>query len=57
MIQREDGLLIFFCDECPETIETDTDDFRDALDTIKTDGWRVTKDADDEWIHLCPECA
>jgi hypothetical protein len=57
MIQKENGLIIFFCDGCPEYIETDTEDFHDALDTIKRNEWRVTKDAEDEWIHLCSVCA
>ena len=57
MIQREGGLLIFECDECPNYIETGTDDFRDALTFIKEEFWRVAKNSDNEWVHFCPEHA
>lgn len=53
------GMLTFVanCEDCPEQHVTDEDDFFSALAEIKREGWRVTKDETDNWIHLCPNCA
>lgn len=56
MIQRHEGQVVFECDACPEELETECDDFQEALAVFKRDGWRVEK-VGDEWVHTCPSCA
>lgn len=59
-MERNDGQLVFRCDgrRCSEFIETDTNDFHDALNFAKSNGWKPIKDeASGEWEHECPECA
>lgn len=53
------GMLTYVanCEDCPEQLVTDEEEFFDALAQIKREGWRVTKDDMDNWIHLCPDCA
>lgn len=50
-----DRTTTFSCDECGETFEADTLDFRDALDEYKRHGG-VAKLDDGEWVHLCEDC-
>lgn len=57
MIQKQEGLFVVHCDECTEYLETGCDDFHDAIQYLKDEQWRISKDEDDEWIHLCTECA
>jgi hypothetical protein len=57
MIHKAGGTFVVNCDECTEYLETDTDDFHDAIAYMKSEQWRVAKNADDEWVHFCPEHA
>lgn len=45
--------LIFECDACDNTFESDTDDFDEAWALAKREGWRARKIAS-EWCHFCP---
>lgn len=54
-IQRDGGDVVFECDSCSEWALTETDEFDQALDNIKRNGWKVSK-IGDEWIHTCPDC-
>ena len=31
--------------------------FEDMIEVAKRDGWRFTKDENEEWYHYCPSCA
>lgn len=55
MIDRQHGKIIFECDSCDETLTADTDDFTEAWNEAKREGWRSRK-IGDEWLHGCPEC-
>jgi hypothetical protein len=56
MIDRQrGGKIVFECDACPETFDTETDEFPVALNMIKRDGWHVRKVAG-EWMHCCDKC-
>lgn len=50
-----DRTITFSCDECGETFEADTPDFRDALEDFKLHGGEVRME-DGEWVHLCKDC-
>lgn len=52
-----DGELTFVCDECGEEHHTQTANFHEAVRLIKSEGWRVSKDKDDDWTHTCADCA
>jgi hypothetical protein len=55
MIDRQHGKLIFECDSCEETLTADTDNFAQAWNEAKREGWRSRK-IGDEWVHGCPSC-
>jgi len=44
------------CDNCGEEMQTDAEDWHDALDEIKRDGWTV-KNINGEWEHWCQDCS
>ena len=54
MIDREYGKFIPTCDVCGEIL-TAQDEFSDAVEDIKDQGWSANK-IDGEWVHLCPDC-
>ena len=46
------------CDECPsETLQFDGIDWHEMIEKVKKAGWRIQKDVNDRFIHLCPNCA
>ena len=57
MIDRQRGKIVFECDACSDTLETDTDDFTEANVQRRDAGWSAMK-VEGEWIHFCSErCA
>jgi len=46
----------FQCDTCSDYIETEEEDFDEALRAARAAGWRVYKGPDKEWAHACPSC-
>lgn len=55
MDRQHGGKIIFECDTCDATLDTETADFYDARLMLKTEGWKSAKIAD-EWLHGCPKC-
>jgi predicted RNA-binding Zn-ribbon protein involved in translation (DUF1610 family) len=55
MIDRQNGNLVFECDQCGEALESETSDFSFAWNQAKRDGWRAKK-IGAEWVHECPNC-
>lgn len=56
MIDRQYGNLLFECDSCPDIFQTDTDDFSDAWEKAKCEGWKTRK-LGNLWVHACQQCA
>ena len=47
----------FTCDDCGEEIYGYSDTLKEAVDTIKQDGWRVVYDEDlKDFYHYCLNC-
>ena len=48
------GKHVFQCDGpgCSEVIETNEDDFKEALKTMRTEGW-LARRRDEKWEHFC----
>lgn len=45
------------CDRCSvEYIEIEVDGFRDVVKELKSLGWSIQKDENDEWVHTCLDC-
>lgn len=55
MIDRQHGKIVIECDSCDEVFSSDSDDFNEAWNEAKRDGWRTRKIAG-EWLHGCPKC-
>lgn len=58
MIERDrDGNWEVWCDRCPEA-ETFgwPDTFSELVPEMRDAGW-FSKKEDEEWTHLCPDCA
>lgn len=48
--------ITFECDGCDdETLKVATDDWSEANDRRKAEGWSAEK-VDGQWMHLCPHC-
>lgn len=57
MIDRQKGKYVFECDGCYASLNTEERDFQTALDVMRNEGWRSTRDGPDEqWKHYCPRC-
>jgi hypothetical protein len=56
MLDRQKGKIIFECDGCLETLETDTGYFEEALTILRREGWWATPVEGGDWEHKCPEC-
>jgi len=54
MIHRDgyDGPITFECDSCGGSIDTECEEFSDAMSMMKEEGWSVRKVGGD-WVHLC----
>ena len=58
MIHRAkyDGPITFECNVCHEELETETNDFKEAMSTLKENGWSARK-IGENWFHVCSfEC-
>jgi hypothetical protein len=51
--QGRDKHIVFECDCCDETIDTETADFLEAVDVKRAAGWGAEK-VDGQWLDLCP---
>ena len=56
MIRTVKGELVASCEECGEEAYGGTAEFREFVDDLKEDGWRIRK-VDGEWSHTCPSCS
>ncbi len=62
MIDRQHGYVVFECDTCGESFDSETSDFDSAWNQAKRDGWRAVKlpaigiRGETEWAHECPNC-
>jgi hypothetical protein len=52
---RNHGDLVFECDRCHDTLESNDSDFGIAWSMAKREGWTVKK-VFNEWQHTCPNC-
>lgn len=62
-VTRIKGRVAFICDECEDELETDDYDHTDALNYVKSEGWAVIPNPQDErkhdgkkFLNLCPSC-
>ncbi len=55
MIQYDDGAVVFECDSCSEWLNTEQEEFVDAVAVMIRDGWSSRKVGKD-WTHTCPDC-
>ena len=58
MIERTSLGIDVICDgsRCQEYLTIDSQDWSDAMEKMRSDGWLSVKDDDGEWEHFCPEC-
>ena len=55
MIDKQHGSYILVCDICGEVVDVPFDDFYDAVQFKKDNGWKSRK-VNGEWKDICPEC-
>ena len=55
MIDRNGSMFILTCDICAEEVVDDFDDFQDAVDYKKENGWKSQR-RNGEWEDICPIC-
>lgn len=55
MLTKIHGKHCFECDNCGDTLESDTDDFPDALRIMRSQNWQAKKIGQD-WVHTCFGC-
>lgn len=44
------------CDECPESFDTEEDNFAAAKVVMAEKGWRTFIGPDKQWANACPAC-
>lgn len=55
MKTRIHGKHVFECDACGDSLETDTSDWREALQAMRDTDWQARQIGSD-WIHTCNAC-
>lgn len=55
MIDKQSGQYYLICDICGEEAEETFDDFYDAVEYKKENGWKSQK-RNSGWQDVCPEC-
>lgn len=55
-LDKHTRLFVVTCDECPEHIETECDDWNEAKAAATAANWRTFKGPDQEWANACPVC-
>ena len=55
-IERVAGYVVFHCDKCSESLDTEDEDFTEAWQGAKSEGWRSFKNKRGQWEHSCPSC-
>ena len=53
--RRAEGFTLT-CDFCGDEAEEQFEEFRDAVDFKKENGWRSVQNRNGEWRDLCPAC-
>ena len=56
MIDKQYGSYYAVCDACGTALDGEYDDFQDAVDGMRANGWRTSKTGAD-WMNYCPACA
>ena len=57
MIEKEFFGYVINCDKCSNYYNCEcSDDFLEAVDMAKKQGWKIRKDKNDDWEHICPVC-
>jgi Fe2+ or Zn2+ uptake regulation protein len=54
-IHRERHGILFECDGCSNTLDTETKEWERAKQLLDTEKWKAEKVGTD-WLHLCPSC-
>lgn len=54
-LQRIHQRIHFECDTCGEALDTETSDFRDAVEMLRAEGWTAVPFGS-TWHHRCPDC-
>ena len=57
MHDRQGRQHVFECDACDATFTSDQEEFVDAWNEAKADGWRAEKLSARDWLHRCDRCA
>ena len=55
MINKEYGKFTAVCDICLKSMDEEFDNYQDAVDAKKKQGW-TSKKVSGEWWDACPEC-
>jgi len=60
-VEREGGRVVFFCDFCADTLNTEEVDFIDAVDVMRAAGWSTLRfdgggERGSDWLNRCPDC-
>jgi hypothetical protein len=51
------GAIVLECDCCPNTLDTERNQWADAWTLAKDKGWAAWQDDAGTWQRFCPRCA
>jgi hypothetical protein len=54
-IEKECGFFSLYCDVCGAEADEQFDEFYDAVEYKKSEGWKSQK-RNGEWEDVCPDC-
>jgi hypothetical protein len=55
MLDRQKGNVVFECDTCGESLDSETGSFDSAMNLFRREGWKARK-VGDVWTHKCEAC-
>lgn len=53
--RSKDSEKVAECDGCGSEEYSGALDFKEFVDWLRQQGWRISK-VNDEWTHVCPNC-
>lgn len=54
-VDRQKGKVVFVCDGCGDGLDTETDDWANAMAVLRREEWQV-KRVGDARQHFCTSC-
>lgn len=55
-LDRIKGSIVFICDTCDDSLDTESQDFIVAREQLRETGWKTFRNQDGDYAHKCSGC-